>query len=116
MIAIFNSLPVKEGTAEQVVERFENNRGYVQDFPGFVSMEVLRSSEGDEVLVITRWESRAAFDAWVRSEEFSKAHGRGGGEGLLRGHPKMSSYEVAVERQTERHHGADKGSDLGRDR
>jgi site-specific DNA recombinase len=32
------------------------------------------------------------------SEEFSKAHGRGGGSDLLSGHPKMSSYEVAVER------------------
>ncbi len=107
MIAIFNSLPVKEGMAEQVVERFANKGGHVQDFPGFVSMEVLRSSEGDEVLVITRWENRAAFDAWVRSEEFSSVHGRSGGEGLLRGHPKMSSYEVAVERDARQYNGAD---------
>lgn len=33
------------------------------------------------------------------SEDFSRVHGRGGGEGLLRGHPKMSSYEVAVRRE-----------------
>jgi heme-degrading monooxygenase HmoA len=36
-------------------------------------MEVL-SSEGtegaDEVLVITRWQSRDAFDTWVGTEEF----------------------------------------------
>jgi site-specific DNA recombinase len=32
------------------------------------------------------------------SEEFAKAHARGGTQGLLRGHPKMSSYEVAVQR------------------
>ncbi len=98
MIAIFNSLPVREGAADRIVERFAESRGHVQDFPGFVSMEVLKSDEEDEVLVITRWEDRASFDAWVHSEEFSKAHGRGGGEGLLRGHPKMSSYEVAVRR------------------
>jgi hypothetical protein len=30
------------------------------------------------------------------SDEFKKAHGRGGD--LLHGHPRMSSYEVAVER------------------
>jgi heme-degrading monooxygenase HmoA len=74
MIAIFNRLPVKEGAAGQIVERFANSRGNVQGFPGFVSMEVLRSEgtpEGeDEVLVITRWRSREAFDAWVGSEEF----------------------------------------------
>lgn len=98
MIAIMNSLPVKEGAANEIVERFAGGGGYVQDFPGFVSMEVMKSEDESEVLVITRWRDRAAFDSWVRSEEFSKAHGRGGAGGLLTGHPKMSSYEVAVER------------------
>jgi hypothetical protein len=32
------------------------------------------------------------------SEEFTRAHARGGTQGLLRGHPKMTSYEVAVQR------------------
>jgi hypothetical protein len=34
------------------------------------------------------------------SEEFKRAHGRGGGGDLLRGHPRMSTYEVAVERES----------------
>ena len=71
MIAIFNSLPVKEGAADRVVERFRESRGNVQGFPGFVSMEVLRAEAGDEVLVITRWRDREAFDAWVHSEELN---------------------------------------------
>ncbi|MEW6636012.1 MAG: antibiotic biosynthesis monooxygenase [Actinomycetota bacterium] len=102
MIAIFNSLPVKEGAADAIAGRFAESRGHVQEFPGFVSMEVLKSETGDEVLVITRWESREAFDSWVQSEEFKKAHGRGGAGELLRGHPKMTSYEVTVERLPER--------------
>jgi heme-degrading monooxygenase HmoA len=100
MIAVINRLPVKEGMADEVVERFANHRGFVQDFPGFVSMEVLRS-EGDEVLVITRWRDKDAFDSWVQSDEFKMAHGRGGGSGLLRGHPQMRTYEVAVMREPE---------------
>ena len=100
MIAIFNSLPVREGAVDRVVEMFANSRGAVQDFPGFVSMEVLRSEGADEVLVVTRWQSREAFDAWVGSEEFKKAHaGSGGGGGLFNGRPRMSTYEVAVERE-----------------
>jgi heme-degrading monooxygenase HmoA len=106
MIAVFNRLPVKEGAAGQIIERFANSRGNVQGFPGFVSMEVLRSEGEDEVLVITRWQSRDAFDAWVASEEFKKAHGRGGSGELLRGHPQMSTYEIAVEREPR----ADSGS------
>ncbi|AHY46502.1 putative enzyme involved in biosynthesis of extracellular polysaccharides [Rubrobacter radiotolerans] len=96
MIAIFNSLPVKAGCEDEVVERFSGSRGNVQGFPGFVSMEVLKS-EG-EVLVITRWESREAFDGWVGSEEFKKAHSRGGAAELMSGRPKMSTFEVALER------------------
>lgn len=99
MIAIANSLPVREGAADEVVERFARSRGHVQDFPGFVSMEVLRSEDSTEVLVVTWWEDKASFEAWVGSEDFKKAHGRSGGADLLRGHPKMTTYEVAVERK-----------------
>ena len=99
MIAIINRLPVKEGAADQIVERFAQSEGSVQGFPGFVSMEVLNSyDDSNEVLVITRWQNRDAFNSWVHSEEFKKAHGRGGGGDLLRGHPQMGSYDVAVER------------------
>jgi heme oxygenase (staphylobilin-producing) len=99
VIAITNSLPVKEGAADQIVERFAESRGNVQDFPGFVSMEVLKSEEASEVLVITWWEDREAFQSWVHSEEFKKAHGRGGAGELLSGHPKMTTYDVAFERR-----------------
>ncbi len=99
MFAVFNSLPVKDGAADEVIERFAQSRGHVQDFPGFVSMEVMRSEEADEVLVITRWQDRDAFNSWVGSEEFKAAHGRGGAGELLRGHPQMSAYEVAVRRE-----------------
>jgi heme oxygenase (staphylobilin-producing) len=101
MFAVINRLPVKEGAADQVVERFANSRGNVQGFPGFVSMEVLNSEAGDEVLVITRWRDKDAFDSWVGSDAFKRAHGRSGGGDLLRGHPQMSAYEIAVEREPE---------------
>ena len=101
MIAVVNRLPVKEGMADQVVERFADGRGFVQQFPGFVNMEVLRSEGADEVVVITRWRDKEAFDSWVRSEQFAMVHGRGGGSGLLRGHPQMDTYEISVRRGAE---------------
>ena len=101
MIAVVNRLPVKEGMADQVVERFAGGRGFVQQFPGFVNMEVLRSEGADEVVVITRWRDKEAFDSWVRSDEFAKVHGKGSGSGLLRGHPQMGTYEVSVRRGPE---------------
>ena len=56
MIAVVNSLPVKEGAAGRILERFAESRGHVQRFPGFVSMEVMRSEGDGEVLVVTRWQ------------------------------------------------------------
>jgi heme-degrading monooxygenase HmoA len=99
MIAVINRLPVKVGAAEQVVERFASSRGNVQGFPGFVSMEVLSSEGADEVLVITRWRDKDAFDTWVHSDAFKRAHGRSEGGDLLREHPQMGTYEVALERE-----------------
>ena len=99
MIAVINRLPVKEGAVDQIVGRFANARGNVQGFPGFVSMEVLSSEAGDEVLVITRWDDKNAFESWVQSDAFKSAHGRSAGGDLLRGHPQMGTYEVAVERK-----------------
>lgn len=99
MIAITNRMPVKEGAAGEIVERFAGSGGAVQDFPGFVSMQVLRSSDDSEVLVVTWWEDREAFDNWVSSESFGRAHGGGGSASeLLSGRPQMGTYEVAVER------------------
>jgi heme oxygenase (staphylobilin-producing) len=99
VIAVFNSLPVKEGAADEIVDRFAESRGNVQDFPGFVSIEVLSAEGTDEVMVITRWRDKADFDAWVAINAFKMAHGRGGGSGLPRGHPQMGTYEVAVMRE-----------------
>jgi heme-degrading monooxygenase HmoA len=53
------------------------------------------------VLVVTRWRDRESFEAWVHSDAFSRAHGRSGAGGLLTGHPRMTSYRVAVERAPE---------------
>ncbi len=46
-------------------------------------------------------------DGVLNSEEFSRVHGQGGGEGLLRGHPQVRIYEIAVEREAERYYGPD---------
>ena len=73
LIAVINRLLVKEGMADQVVERFANGRGFVQDFLGFVSMEVLRYDGADEVLVITCWRDKDLHTA-LTSDRPLEAH------------------------------------------
>lgn len=97
MIAVINTLLVKEGAADEIVERFAGSMEHVRDFPGFVSMEILRSPDAGEVLVVTKWRDREAFDSWVGSEAFGKAHSREGSGELLSGRPQMRIYEIAIE-------------------
>jgi len=59
------------------------------------------------VLETVRKGFAATVDDPEHREEFARAHGQGGGEGLLRGHPKITVYEVAVEREAERYYGPD---------
>lgn len=59
---------------ERLVEAFRGRKGLVDRMPGFQGFALLVDWERLEALVITRWESREAFEAWVRSEEFQRAH------------------------------------------
>lgn len=63
-------------------ERFEYLFGSraraIDTMPGFRNMHVLRpEKEGDDYLIVSYWESEAAFKAWTRSETFIEGHKRG---------------------------------------
>ena len=61
-----------------------------------------RDEEGRPKADITyRFGPSNVADGVRNSEAFHRAHGRGGAGGLLTGHPRMSSYSVAVERAPE---------------
>ncbi len=69
---------------------------------------ISRNEEGHPQIDVTyRFGPPESADGVQNSEEFVRAHGQGGGEGLLRGHPKITVYEVAVEREAERYYGPD---------
>ena len=79
MITAMNRIYVAPEYAEQFEERFRTRAGLVDGMPGFIWNKVLRPvNEGDPYIVLTLWESRAAFDAWVKSDEFTKGHARSG--------------------------------------
>lgn len=63
-------------------ERFEmlfGSRAKAIDLmPGFVDMQVLRPSKGeDRYLIISHWESEEAFKGWTNSPAFLEGHKRG---------------------------------------
>lgn len=79
MITVMNRIAVHPEYAEQFEQRFRERARLVDGMPGFVSNQVLRPvNPGDPYVVLTLWESRAAFEAWTRSDAFIQGHARSG--------------------------------------
>ena len=79
MITAMNRIYVVPEYAEQFEQRFRARAGLVDGMPEFIWNNVLRPvNAGDPYIVFTLWESRAAFDAWIKSDEFVKGHARSG--------------------------------------
>ncbi|HTT34502.1 MAG TPA: antibiotic biosynthesis monooxygenase [Thermoplasmata archaeon] len=79
--------------ADRIVEAFRHRLGAVDRQPGFRGLEVWREADGREVVVLTRWETRQEFEAWVASPAFQHAHARADGSP---GSASATVYEVAV--------------------
>jgi heme-degrading monooxygenase HmoA len=68
---------------------------------GFVEFHLLKGPELEDHTLYashTVWQSKAAFEAWTKSEEFRVAHARAGNASssapMYLGHPKFEGFEV----------------------
>lgn len=68
------------------------------EVPGFLAFHLLKGpAAADHILYtsLSLWESRAAFEAWTRSEQFRAAHaGAGTTKPLTLGPPQFEGFEV----------------------
>lgn len=107
MMMVSNTIHIKKGFADKVIEGFKQPKG-IQNFAGFIRMEVLKTEgieEHDEIKVCTFWENREAFEAWTNSNSFKQAHERRQkqpeekkGEQIMLG-SKMTMHDVVVAHQ-----------------
>ena len=78
--------------------RWRERETFLEEVPGFLRFALLRGDEPGAYVSHSTWESRAAFEAWTRSEAFRKAHQQARmPEGVLRGHPKLETFEAVLE-------------------
>lgn len=77
MISVANRIFVNPEYAEAFEERFRNRARMVDEMPGFLFNQVLRPGmPGQPYIVLTYWESYAAFEAWTSSEAFREGHAK----------------------------------------
>jgi heme-degrading monooxygenase HmoA len=90
-----NAISVPAERAEEFEARFAARAGEVAKSPGFEAFELLRPSDDRGVyLVYTRWESQAAFDAWVESSAFQRGHKAHNTQGPVSSQSELWSFEV----------------------
>lgn len=74
-----NAITVPSETGDELAHRFQARQqaGAMSGIPGFEGFELFQpTDEREQWLVVTRWESHEAFDAWQSSDAFRAAHQR----------------------------------------
>lgn len=90
----FRVAPGREAAFEAI---WKSRKSHLESVPGFRQFHLLKGP-ADETAALyashTVWESRAAFEAWTRSEAFRQAHRDAGGhKDLYLGPPQFEGFE-----------------------
>jgi heme-degrading monooxygenase HmoA len=70
---------VTKGSEEAFEKVWSNRESYLDRMPGFVEFHLLKGPAAEDHTLYashTVWQSKAAFEAWTKSEEFRRAHAR----------------------------------------
>ncbi|MFN8617287.1 MAG: antibiotic biosynthesis monooxygenase [Dehalococcoidia bacterium] len=94
-----NRFAINGGREADFEAAWKSRESYLDTVPGFVRFALLKGDNEGEYLSHTTWESRAAFDAWTKSEQFRAAHGQTAMTGVLAGPPKVSLYEAVIQQE-----------------
>lgn len=92
-----NHFQVDPARGEEFEQIWRERERHLGDVPGFVGFALLRGDEPGRYASHTTWKSRAAFEAWTRSEAFRKAHAQARTPaGLTQGHPRLETWEAVL--------------------
>ena len=102
MFIVANRVPVAAGWEETFEERFQKRAGQIDKQPGFMRMQILKPARDDSpYVVLTTWQDKASFEAWVGSEDFKMAHSNPMPKEAFDGEGKMEMHEVIIEAESE---------------
>lgn len=97
MYLTMNRFRVKPDRVETFERIWKDRDSQLPQVPGFVSFHLMKGPvQDDHVLYAshTLWQSRAAFEAWTKSEAFRAAHkGAGAHADIYLGPPDLELFE-----------------------
>ena len=74
MFIVMNRIAVSSEKRSEFEKSFSARDRAVALMPGFIDMQVLRPTEGNCYIVMTRWKAEEHFRGWTNSEAFRLAH------------------------------------------
>lgn len=100
MFIAMNRFKISNGSEEGFERVWRERKSYLSEVPGFKSFALLKGPQHeDHVLYASHsiWASRGAFEAWVESDHFRKAHAQTSApKGTYLGHPELELFEAVV--------------------
>ncbi|AHG87805.1 Antibiotic biosynthesis monooxygenase [Gemmatirosa kalamazoonensis] len=98
MFVFISHLTVPPADHADLERHFRERSGLVDDFPGFLYLQLLRPQAGGAThTFLTAWESREAFRRYMRSREHAVSHAREPGEIMGRTEVRHEAYEVLMD-------------------
>lgn len=98
MFYAMNRFRVAKGSEADFEAIWRNRDRHIADTPGFLAFTLLRGPEHDDHTLYcshSRWATRAAFEAWMKSEAFRAAHRDvGQARDLYHGPPDFEGFDV----------------------
>jgi heme-degrading monooxygenase HmoA len=102
MFVFISHLTVPEADRATLERHFRERSGLVDDFPGFLYLQLLRPQAGEAShAFLTAWESADAFRRYMRSREHALSHAREPGEIMARTGVRHEAYEVLMDSRRE---------------
>lgn len=100
MFVVMNRFPVNPAYADKFETRIRNRPRQVERQPGFIRVQLLRPGGPEEpYVVLTFWESKADFEAWVKADAFTEKHAgrRTLSPEVFRGPNKVETFTVILD-------------------
>ena len=96
MVSVMNVVHVKEEHREAFERTFLERESRLQQAEGFAGFELLRRDRDGEYVVLSKWETKEAFTAWVNSDLFKMSHRHT--DGTVAEGSEVRHYEVIDQR------------------
>ena len=101
MFLAMNRFKITHGFEEGFEKVWRERDSYLSEVPGFKKFSLMKGQSEEKYTLYAShsvWESKEAFEKWIKSESFQRAHSqKSAPKGTYQGHPVLETFEAVLE-------------------